>query len=116
MYRRGLTLVDEQTKQRRDPQVVFTEAEMAEFVRRSAEANRGNRGGALRFTCDKDDEEVRRVRGRVNPANPTGACKHAELRRVRWPYFCDFRVPDVRQMSVLRVFEVRQSLFSGCAT
>ena len=68
----------------------------------------------MRFTCDKDDEEVRRVRGRVNPANPTGACKHAELRRVRWPYFCDFRVPDVRQMSVLRVFEVRQSLFPGC--
>ena len=57
MYRRGLTLVDEQTKQRRDPQVVFTEVEMAEFVRRSAEANRGNRGGALRFTCDKDDDE-----------------------------------------------------------
>ena len=49
MYRRRLTLVDEQTKQRRDPQVVFTEAEMAEFVRRSAESNRGNRGGRIAF-------------------------------------------------------------------
>ncbi len=49
MYRHGLTLVDEQTKQMRDPKAVFTEAEMAEFVRRSAETNRGNRGGRITF-------------------------------------------------------------------
>ena len=49
MYRRGLTLVEEHTKQGRDPRAVFTEAEMSEFERRSAEANRGNRGGRIAF-------------------------------------------------------------------
>jgi hypothetical protein len=53
MYRRDLPLTEEGTKRRRDPNVVFTDAEINEFKRRSAEANRNHEGGRIAFYLRK---------------------------------------------------------------
>lgn len=49
LYRRGLPFFEAAVNDYRDPRSIFSEADMAEFERRSTEVSRQNKGGRLAF-------------------------------------------------------------------